>query len=87
MVGALERRRRHFGEELEAYVGYMQTAQGKWYGWIIAPREPNKVVWSLTDDNHKPVLLAIKAELKRLGIERPKLVAEWPDTIRPPGVN
>ena len=84
----LERRRVHFGGTCEEtrYVGHMQTAQGMWYGWILAPREKNKVVWSLSNRDHKPILSAIKAELKRLGIDRPDIIAEWPDAPRPPTI-
>lgn len=69
------------------YVGHMQMAQAMWYAWIVEPREGNRVVWSLTNRDHKPILAAIKAELKRLGIDRPKITAEWADTPRPLGVN
>jgi Icc-related predicted phosphoesterase len=69
------------------YVGHMQTTQGMWHAWILEPREGNRVVWSLKNCDHKPILSAIKAELKRLGIDRSEITAEWPDTPRPPGVN
>ena len=88
MDRTLERRRDHFGGTWEETrcVGHMQTAQGMWYGWILAPCEENKVVWSLSNRDHKPILSAIKAELKRLGIDRPDIVAEWPDVRRLPGI-
>lgn len=71
----------------QRYVGHMQTVQGMWYAWIVEPRDANRVVWSLRNSSHKPILEAIKAELRRLGLDRPKITAEWPDTPRPPGVN
>ena len=53
---------------------------------FLASREENRVVWSLSNRDHKPILSAIKAELKRLGIDRPDIVAEWPDVRRLPGI-
>ena len=87
MDGLLERGRRDVGGKPIRYVGHMQTAQAMWYGWILEPREGNKVVWSLTNRDHKPILSAIKAELKCLGIDCPEIIAEWPDAPRPPGVD
>jgi len=89
MHGPLERGRVRVGGAFEArrYVGHMQTAQAMWYAWILEPHEGDRLVWSLTNRDHKSILSAIKAELKRLGVDRPEITAEWPDTPRPPGVD
>jgi hypothetical protein len=89
MQGLWQRGRVGVGGASEAmrYVGHMQTAEAVWYAWILEPHEGNRVVWSLTNRDHKPILSAIKTELKRLGIDRPEITAEWPDAPRPPGVD
>ena len=87
MHGLMGRGRMDVGGEVMRYAGHMQTVAGMWHAWILEPREGDRVVWSVTNRDHKPILAAIKMELKRLGIERPEINAEWPDTPRPPGVD